>query len=206
MTEFEIPFHSPADAPDDPFELFTKWMDEAEISEPRDPNAMALATIGPDDKPQVRTVLLKDYDQNGFVFYTNSTSRKGEALAAHGHAALCFYWKIKCRQIRIEGAVVPVSSEEADAYYASRPRGSRIGAWASRQSKTISNREALEQQVHDVESRYAGKDDIPRPPHWFGYRVIPQRIEFWQEGPYRLHTRIEYTQQNDIWVKDMLQP
>lgn len=189
----------------DPFALFADWMKEAEKSEPNDPNAMALATVDAGGAPSVRMVLLKGYDENGFVFYTNLESRKGQALAANPVAALLFYWKSLGRQVRIEGPALPVTADESDEYYASRPRGSRIGAWASRQSRPLNSRAALKQRVRDVEAQYPG-ETIPRPPHWGGTRVAPQRIEFWHEGQYRLHSRIVYERAADGWTKTMLYP
>jgi pyridoxamine 5'-phosphate oxidase len=175
----------------DPFALFGRWFDEAAASEPNDPNAMTLATLGEDGAPDARIVLLKGYDRDGFVFYTNTTSAKGRALAAHPAAALLFHWKILTRQVRIRGPVAPVSPEEADAYFATRPRGSQIGAWASRQSQPLASRSALEAGVADVEARFA-QGDVPRPPHWSGYRVTPLSIEFWHDRPFRLHDRLTF--------------
>lgn len=176
---------------DDPLTCFAAWLAEAEASEPNDPNAMALATVDPDGQPSVRMVLLKGADAAGFVFYTNLNSRKGRALQGNPKAALLFHWKSRRRQVRIEGEVSPVSDEEADAYFASRARQSQIGAWASQQSQPLEDRYALEKAV----ARYAAKfglGKVPRPPHWSGFRLAPQRIEFWQDGTFRLHDRALY--------------
>jgi pyridoxamine 5'-phosphate oxidase len=193
------------DVVNDPYALFTEWFTDAKASEINDPNAMALATIDKDDTPSVRMVLLKDYDQKGFVFYTNKESRKGLALQANPRAALLFHWKSLGRQIRIEGPVSYVSDAESDEYYASRPRGSRIGAWASQQSQPIASRAELEARVEVIEKQYEGQD-IPRPAHWGGYLVAPKRIEFWHEGPYRLHSRIVFTATANGWEKSMICP
>lgn len=174
-----------------PFEQFALWMKEAEGAEINDPNAMVLATATPDGRPSLRTVLLKGVDERGFVFYTNKASRKGEELAANPSAALLFYWKSLHRQIRIEGSVEDVTDAEADAYYATRARISRLGAHASTQSRPLPDRAALEARLAEAEARYPG-DDIPRPEYWSGYRVIPIYFEFWQDMPFRLHDRTIY--------------
>ncbi len=176
----------------DPLALFADWYAEAEKSEPNDPSAMAVATVGPDGMPSVRMVLLKGYDASGFVFYTNYESRKGGQLLAHPKAALLFHWKSLRRQVRLEGPVSKTTPEEADAYYATRARGSQIGAWASDQSRPLESRFALERRVAEVTAKHViGK--VPRPPHWSGFRLQPLLIEFWQDGAFRLHDRLEYT-------------
>ncbi len=172
----------------DPFAWFSRWMAEAEASEPSDPNAMTVVTVGSGGKPSARTILLKGVDPRGFVFYTNTLSRKGGELRDNAAIALLFYWKSLGRQIRIEGTVEAVTDAEADAYYASRPRISRLGAWASDQSRPLAERGELERRLAEFEAKYPG-EDIPRPPHWHGYRVLPQRFEFWLNMPYRLHDR-----------------
>ena len=175
----------------DPFALVSSWMAEAETSEPNDPNAMALATVGADGMPSVRMVLLKGFDADGFVFYTNLESRKGEQLKAHPKAALCLHWKSLRRSVRAEGRVSPVSESEADAYFASRPRSSRIGAWASRQSRPLAGRFELERRVAQYTAKFA-LGEIPRPEFWSGFRIAPLRIEFWKDGPFRLHDRLVF--------------
>lgn len=190
----------------DPFELFRIWLADAEKTEPNDPNAMSLATVGEDGMPSLRMVLLKGFDEAGFVFYTNLASQKGRELAAHPKAALCFHWKSLKRQVRVEGLVTPVSEAEADAYFASRARGSRIGAWASKQSQPMQGRFELEQRV----AKYALKFNIgtiPRPPFWSGFRITPSKIEFWRDKPFRLHERNLYTRQPDgSWATATLFP
>lgn len=184
----------------DPFALFTTWLAEASAKEPNDPNAMALATVDADGMPDVRMVLLKGLDARGFVFYTNLESQKGCELATTPKAALCFHWKSLRRQIRVRGPVEPVSPEEADAYYASRPRDSRIGAWASQQSRPLESRFALEKAVARYAARYA-LGDVPRPPYWSGFRIVPRSIEFWQDRPFRLHDRLRFDR--DATADDM---
>ena len=190
----------------DPFARFQEWMEEAWAHEPEDANAMTLATATPDGTPAARIVLLKGTDQRGFVFYTNKESRKGEELAANARAAVLFHWKPLGRQVRIEGYVEHVADAEADAYYATRPRISRLGAWASDQSRALPDRAEFERRLAANEARYPS-DDIPRPPHWSGYRIIPQRFEFWQNMPFRLHDRTVYTKAPDGgWTIGKLYP
>jgi pyridoxamine 5'-phosphate oxidase len=196
---------NPDTAPVEPLSVFHQWLADAERAEPVDPNAMSLATVGAGGRPSLRMVLLKGFDERGFVFYTNRESRKGMDLAVHPFAALCFYWKSLGRQVRVEGAVETVEGGEADDYFASRGRGSRLGAWASQQSRPLDSRKTLVEKVSALDKKYAG-DDIPRPPHWGGYRVIPSRIEFWHEGRDRLHTRIAYTREGKGWKREMLYP
>jgi len=175
----------------DPLDLFAEWFAEAEKSEPNDPNAMAVAAVGSDGTPSVRMVLLKDYDAAGFVFYTNYESRKGQQILAHPKAALLFHWKSLRRQVRLEGPVSQTTPEEADAYFASRARGSQIGAWASEQSRPLESRFALEKRVAEFTAKHV-IGAVPRPPHWSGFRLQPTLIEFWQDGAFRLHDRLEY--------------
>ena len=189
-----------------PFTQFHEWMTEAWAHEPEDANAMTLATTTPDGTPSARIVLLKGADERGFVFYTNQQSRKGEELAANARAALLFHWKPQGRQVRIEGRVERATAAEADAYYATRARLSRLGAWASDQSRPLAERAELERRLAAVEAKYPG-EDIPRPPHWSGFRVIPERFEFWQNMPFRLHDRTVYTKSaNGGWTVGKLFP
>lgn len=192
-------------ATEDPMAIFEAWMAEAARSEPNDPNAVCLATAALDGRPSARMVLLKGVDPRGFVFYTNLESRKGGELAANPFAAMCFHWKTLQRSVRVEGAVEPVTAKEADAYYASRARGSRIGAWASRQSRPLEGRWALEKAVAEYTLKF-GVGDIPRPPHWSGFRLLPARIEFWRDMPFRLHERRVFHRAGEGWEVEQLYP
>ncbi|MBS0562080.1 MAG: pyridoxamine 5'-phosphate oxidase [Proteobacteria bacterium] len=202
----------PDSAPDrtDPFNWFHAWMAEAVASEPNDPNAMTLATATQSGLPSARIVLLKEVDPpgapaRGFLFYTNHQSRKGDELGANAACALLFYWKTLHRQIRIEGRVTHVTDAEADAYYASRPRISRLGAWASLQSRPLPSRGHLERRLAEFETQFPG-EAIPRPPYWSGYRVVPERFEFWQDMPFRLHDRTTFVREGGGWTSGKLYP
>ena len=192
---------------DEPFRLFQGWFDEAVKSEPRDPNAMSLATVDPDGMPDVRTVLLKGIDARGFVFYTNTESQKGQELASNPKAGLLFYWKSLNRQVRLRGPVERVTPEEADAYFATRPKGAQIGAWASQQSRPLESRLAFEKAIALYGAKYA-LGTVPRPPHWSGYRIVPMKIEFWHDRPFRLHDRVEFRRDafGGAWTKTRMYP
>jgi pyridoxamine 5'-phosphate oxidase len=190
---------------EEPFERFRRWFADAEASEPNDPNAMALATATADGLPSVRMVLLKDWDAEGFVFYTNLGSRKAADLKDNPRAALCLHWKTRRRQVRIEGRVAPVADAEADAYFATRPRISQIGAWASKQSQPLEGRFELEGRVAKMTARY-GIGSVPRPPFWSGFRVAPDAMEFWEDRPFRLHMRWRYERDGEGWRKQELFP
>jgi pyridoxamine 5'-phosphate oxidase len=198
-----------SDFPDarEPFAPFEAWMAEAKASEPRDPDAMALATVDADGMPNVRMVLLKGWGPDGFVFYTNRESAKGRELDAQGKAALTLYWKSLSRQVRMRGPVQPVTGAESDAYFSSRPRGAQIGAWASRQSRPLASRAKLEAAVAGIEQKYAS-GPVPRPPHWIGYRLVPLYVEFWTEQPFRLHERIVFSRETPAapWSRERLYP
>jgi pyridoxamine 5'-phosphate oxidase len=194
----------------EPFVRFAAWLKEAEASEPNDANAMTLATADATGRPSARMVLLKGFDERGFVFYTNLESRKGGDLAQNMQAALLFHWKSRRRQVRIEGHAEAVTAEEADAYFATRPRAAQIGAWASQQSRPLEGRFALEKAVAQYGVKF-GLGKVPRPPHWSGFRIVPVRLEFWQDGAFRLHDRIVYLrvpglESGDGWRTERLFP
>jgi pyridoxamine 5'-phosphate oxidase len=189
----------------DAIALFDEWFAEARAAEINDPEAMALATAGADGQPSVRMVLLKGHGPEGFVFYTNEQSAKGDQLRENPRASLLFHWKALRRQVRVQGPVEPVSDTEADAYFATRARDSQLGAWASDQSRPLDSRATFEQRFEDAKARFEG-EDIPRPPYWGGYRVIPERIEFWLDRPYRLHERRLFTRSGNGWTEGLLYP
>ncbi|HEX8533680.1 MAG TPA: pyridoxamine 5'-phosphate oxidase [Allosphingosinicella sp.] len=189
----------------DPHRLFEDWFALAREAEPNDANAMALATADAAGRPSVRMVLLKGHDQRGFVFYTNQDSRKGGELEANPNAALLFHWKSLRRQVRVEGAVEPVAADEADAYFATRSRDSQLGAWASDQSRPLDRRETFESRYEEMRTRFEGQD-VPRPPRWSGYRVVPERIEFWTDRAHRLHERRLFTRRDGGWIEGLLFP
>lgn len=189
----------------EPIGLFLEWLADAGAHEPNDANAMTLSTIDADGLPDARIVLLKDVDARGFTFYSNSESAKGVELAGRPVAALTFHWKSLRRQVRVRGAVQPVSAEEADVYFASRARESRIGAWASDQSRPLSDRAALEEAVGRETARFDGQD-VPRPERWTGWRVVPQSVEFWRDRPFRLHDRLRFDRNGDAWTRGRLWP
>jgi len=192
---------------DNPIELFKLWMDDAEKSEPNDPNALSLATSDKNNFPSVRMVLLKEFNQNGFVFYTNLNSQKGNELKENPNAAMCFHWKSLLRQIRINGSVTQVEDKVADQYYNSRGYESRIGAWASKQSKEIENREVLIKSIKEFKQKYNDEKNVPRPSHWSGWNLTPASIEFWLDGDNRIHERLKYTiDDNGNWIKSLLSP
>jgi pyridoxamine 5'-phosphate oxidase len=189
----------------DPLELFRQWFEAAAAREPSEPNAMALATVDAAGRPSLRMVLLKGVDARGFVFYTNFESRKGRELLATGRAALCFHWKSLKRQVRVEGPAAPVAGDEADAYFASRDRGSQVGAWASLQSRPLGGKMELMGRVAKYAAQF-GVAAVPRPPHWSGFRIAPERIEFWQDGRFRLHDRLVYERDGADWRTEILYP
>jgi pyridoxamine 5'-phosphate oxidase len=191
----------------DPFELFEKWFQEAKKKEINDPNALALGTASKEGIPSVRMVLLKGFDKNGFVFYTNLNSRKGNEIKENPNASMCFHWKSLLRQIRIVGTLEQVDDKIADNYYNSRAYESRIGAWASKQSSVLKNRDELFNALENFKKKYNDKDNVPRPSHWSGWNLIPSNIEFWLDGDNRIHERLKYNlDKNNDWVKSILSP
>jgi pyridoxamine 5'-phosphate oxidase len=194
-----------SDAEEDPVEQFRRWFDEALAANLHEPNAMTLATATPDGRPSARVVLLKGFDERGFVFYTNYEGRKGRELEINPYCALVFYWGELERQVRIEGRVSRVPDGEADAYFEGRPRGSQLGAWVSEQSRPVRDRGALEDRLRELEYEYEGRE-VPRPPFWGGYRVEPETIEFWQGRENRLHDRLVYRRSDGLWRRERLQP
>jgi len=192
---------------DDPIQLFKIWMNEAKKSEPNDPNAVALATSNKSNFPSVRIVLLKDFNKNGFVFYTNLNSQKGNELKDNPKASMCFHWKSLLRQIRISGSVSLVAEDVADDYYNSRGYDSRIGAWASKQSEELINRDELIHSIEEYKKKYNDQKKVPRPSNWSGWNLFPLSVEFWLDGDNRIHERLKYTRDsNDNWVKSLLSP
>ena len=190
----------------DPFELFEKWFDEAKKNEINDPNALALGTANDEGIPSVRMVLLKSFDKNGFIFYTNLNSQKGKEIKNNPNATMCFHWKSLLRQIRIVGTLKKVDDEVADRYYNSRAYESRIGAWASNQSSVLENREELLNSIENFKKKFKDKDKVPRPPHWSGWNLKPTSIEFWLDGDNRIHERLKYSYENKTWSKCLLSP
>ena len=191
---------------DDPIELFNLWMDDAKKSEPNDPNAVSLATSN-NNFPSVRMVLLKDFSQSGFIFYTNLNSQKGNELKENPKAAMCFHWKSLLRQIRINGVVTQVADDVADKYYNSRSYESRIGAWASKQSKELTSRNQLIDSIKEYKDKYNDENNVPRPSHWSGWILSPQSVEFWLDGDGRIHERLKYVKdRNGQWIKSLLSP
>ena len=191
----------------DPMQLFKVWMDEAKKTEPNDPNAVALATSNKKNLPSVRMVLLKDFNENGFIFYTNLNSQKGIELKENPNASMCFHWKSLLRQVRISGLVSLVSDKVADQYYNTRGYESRIGAWASKQSKVLSSRDELINSIEDYKKKFYDQNNVPRPSHWSGWNLSPLTIEFWLDGDSRIHERLKYSKDsNGIWTKSLLSP
>lgn len=204
--QFELYELKEKDLDENPFKQFEKWFREAQSKDHIHPNAFALGTSDKDNRPSVRMLLMKDFSEHGFVFYTNSESRKGEEISQNQSASICFWWDRSERQVRIEGKILVVDSSEADAYFKSRPRGSQIGAWTSPQSRVIPGREVLEERYSEIEEKYDGLD-VPRPPYWNGYRLVPSSIEFWQGRPDRLHDRLRFTlDSSGKWIVERLAP
>jgi len=191
----------------DPIQLFKVWMEEAKKTEPNDPNAVALATSNNKNLPSVRMVLLKDFNENGFVFYTNLNSQKGSELKENPNASMCFHWKSLLRQVRISGSVSSVSDKVADQYYNTRGYESRIGAWASKQSKVLSSRNELINSIKDYKKKFDDQNNVPRPSHWSGWNLSPLTIEFWLDGESRIHERLKYSKDNNgVWTQSLLSP
>lgn len=191
---------------DNPIELFQIWFEEAKKTEINDPNAVALASVDNLNHANIRMVLLKGLDNRGFVFYTNFNSTKGTEIKKNKFAAMCFHWKSLRRQVRVRGTVQEVSKKEADDYFNSRPYGSRIGAWASSQSSQLDNRETLIKKISEFEKKYSDENNVPRPEHWSGWRIIPDEVEFWLDGEFRIHERLVYRKKNSTWEKIILYP
>ena len=191
---------------DDPFVVFKEWMSEAEKNEINDPNAVALATVNESNQPDVRMVLLKEYNKNGFIFFTNLNSKKGSDLKEIPKASMCFHWKSLLRQVRISGDVSLISDDEADKYFYSRPYLSKIGAWSSSQSKPMETRDALLNQIDEYKNKFTDQNNVPRPDHWSGFLLSPKKIEFWKDVEGRLHQRLEYSKVSNSWEKQILYP
>ena len=191
---------------DDPFIVFKKWMSEAKKNEINDPNAVALATVNESNQPDVRMVLLKEFNNNGFVFFTNLNSKKGTDLKKIPKASMCFHWKSLLRQVRISGDISLISDDEADKYFSSRSYLSRIGAWSSSQSKPMETRDAFLNKIEEYKNKYADQNDVPRPKHWSGFLLSPIRIEFWKDVEGRLHQRLEYSKDKNFWKRQILYP
>jgi pyridoxamine 5'-phosphate oxidase len=191
---------------ENPIDLFKKWFDKAKETEINDPNAVAVATADQNNQPNVRMVLLKDLSERGFVFYTNFNSKKGSELKINQKASMCFHWKSLRRQVRILGKVEEVASKEADEYYNSRPYKNRISAWASSQSQVLDKRETFFEKIKEFEKKYPDQNNVPRPPHWSGWRLLPDEIEFWVDGEGRIHERLNYKKNIDEWIKEILYP
>ncbi len=191
---------------DDPFVVFKQWMSEAEKNEINDPNAVALATVDESNQPDVRMVLLKEFNNNGFIFFTNLNSKKGTDLKKIPKASMCFHWKSLLRQIRISGEISLISDKEADEYFYTRPYLSRIGAWSSNQSKPMEKRDAFLDKIEEYKNKFSDQSNVPRPEHWSGFLLSPKRIEFWKDVEGRLHQRLEYSKDSNYWKKQILYP
>ena len=191
---------------DDPFVVFKEWMSEAEKNEINDPNAVALATVNESNQPDVRMVLLKEYNKNGFIFFTNLNSKKGTDLKKTPKASMCFHWKSLLRQVRISGDISLISDDEADKYFYSRPYLSKIGAWSSSQSKPMETRDALLKKIDEYKNKFTDQNNVPRPGHWSGFLLSPNKIEFWKDVEGRLHQRLEYSKVSNSWVRQILYP